>query len=298
VANPWDADVAIDAELAKALIADQFPQVRPVEVQAFATGWDNAAFLVDGTWVFRFPRRKIAVACLENETRSLPGLAPVLPLLVPVPAFVGRPDRGYPYPFAGYLRLPGTTGCEVDIDGQAERVADDLGAFLRALHNARVPDDAPVDTLARTDLRGRAGLMTSRLAELDRHGELDAQLYADDVWQLAKAPAYTGPPCWVHGDLYARHVLFGDDGLPSGVIDWGDVHVGDPALDLSIARSFLPPSARPVFKAAYGPIDEGTWQRAGFRALHYGIALVLYGLDKGDLAIERVGRKALSWYRE
>ncbi|MCH7839494.1 MAG: phosphotransferase [Planctomycetes bacterium] len=37
----------------------------------------------------------------------------------------------------------------------------------------------------------------------------------------------------VHRDLYARHMLVDDDGRPCGVIDWGDVHVGDPAIDLS-----------------------------------------------------------------
>ncbi|MDN5854586.1 MAG: phosphotransferase [Actinomycetia bacterium] len=38
----------------------------------------------------------------------------------------------------------------------------------------------------------------------------------------------------VHGDLGRAHVLC-DSGAVSGVIDWADVHVGDPAIDLAWA---------------------------------------------------------------
>jgi aminoglycoside phosphotransferase (APT) family kinase protein len=77
------------------------------------------------------------------------------------------------------------------------------------------------------------------------------------------------------------------------VIDWGDAHLGDRALDLSIAFSFLPPAARPAFRAAYGPIDDATWDRARFRALFYGVVLVEYGLGIGDEAIRAAGAYAL-----
>jgi hypothetical protein len=38
----------------------------------------------------------------------------------------------------------------------------------------------------------------------------------------------------------------GDDGQLAGVIDPGDVPLGDPAVDLAIAFTFLPPDARTV----------------------------------------------------
>jgi aminoglycoside phosphotransferase (APT) family kinase protein len=77
------------------------------------------------------------------------------------------------------------------------------------------------------------------------------------------------------------------------VIDWGDVHLGDPAIDLSIAFSFFPLAARTTFRQAYGPVDGATWDRARFRALHYGVLLTDYGTDIGDDAIRAVGEYAL-----
>src|SRR5690606_21678230 len=98
---------------------------------------------------------------------------------------------------------------------------------------------------------------------------------------------------WVHGDLYARHVMVDGHGALAGIIDWGDVHQGDPALDLSIAASFLPPAARPRFAAAYGAIDDATWARARFRALHSGVALLWYGAGVGGGGMGAEGRTAL-----
>ncbi len=42
-------------------------------------------------------------------------------------------------------------------------------------------------------------------------------------------------PCLMHGDLYARHLLLDESFQLSRVIDWGDLHAGDGAVDLAVA---------------------------------------------------------------
>ncbi|WP_366914532.1 phosphotransferase [Nocardia sp.] len=51
----------------------------------FSAGWDCLATLVDERWVERRPRRPEVVDQLVRETRSMPWLAPRLPLPVPIP---------------------------------------------------------------------------------------------------------------------------------------------------------------------------------------------------------------------
>ena len=58
-----------------------------------------------------------------------------------------------------------------------------------------------------------------------------------------------------HGDLHARHVLLAEDLTISGIIDWGDLCVADPAVDLSIAFGAFEGPSRQAFFASYGPID-------------------------------------------
>jgi aminoglycoside phosphotransferase (APT) family kinase protein len=110
---------------------------------------------------------------------------------------------------------------------------------------------------------------------------------------LAHTPPWTRTATWVHGDLYARHLVLGDRDDLAGIIDWGDLHAGDPALDLSIAFSMFEPELREPFFRAYGEVDADTLARARFRALHYGVLLWDYGLEVGDATLVQVGEEAL-----
>jgi aminoglycoside phosphotransferase (APT) family kinase protein len=213
--------------------------------------------------------------------------------------FVGIPDEGYPYPFAGYELIPGTTACRCAwSDEQRVMSAPPLARFLAALHRIPVDEEtlawAPGDDIERANHQKRAPMMKERLRAIApgvRGVDVDALLGLVD--RLATAPSWAEPPRWVHGDLYARHLLVGDAHRLCGVIDWGDVHLGDPALDLSIAFSFLPAAGRGAFREAYGPLDAATWDRARFRALRYASLLIDYGADIGDAAIRAVGEYAL-----
>jgi aminoglycoside phosphotransferase (APT) family kinase protein len=104
---------------------------------------------------------------------------------------------------------------------------------------------------------------------------------------LAATPAWDRDPVWVHGDLYSRHLIVDSANLVCGVIDWGDAHVGDPALDLAIAWMFLPPTAWPEFIAAYGGIDSATWRRARFRAITHWVYLREYAESREDANLLR-----------
>jgi aminoglycoside phosphotransferase (APT) family kinase protein len=298
--NIWDADIAIDEDLAVALLQEQFPELCPIRQRLLGEGWDNVAFAVNDRFVFRFPRRQIAVELMRQETLVLPLLAPHLPLPVPVPTLQGQPGPRYAYPFAGYQMLSGITACRVSwTDDQRIQCAESLAAFLASLHHVPVAPDAhtwaPGDFMARTDLRKWLHVMRERADSLSEEA-LPRSRRAEVLGlaeRLSHTPPWTDDLCWVHGDLYARHLLVDEHHQISGIIDWGDVHLGDPALDLSIAFSFLPPSGRDVFRRKYGMIDDATWDRARFRALHYGIALLTYGRAIGDREIEAAGAYAL-----
>lgn len=298
-AKRWDADLELSIGKAAGLIDRRFPILCPAQLELFGIGWDNTAYLVNGEYVFRFPRRRVAVPLIEHEIRILPLLAPHLPLPIPVPEFVGAPDDRFPYPFAGYRLIPGITADRAhcsDDDRAANAAA--LGRFLKALHlipiDKQTRHGAPGDEIARADIAGRATILKDRIrSAAPTLPGIDSETLLKLVDRLASAPAHASASCWVHGDLYTRHLLVGKGDRLSGVIDWGDVHLGDPALDISIAFSFLPPEARALFREAYGSIHEATWDRSRFRAIHYGISLVEYGSDIGDEDIRAAGEYAL-----
>ena len=298
--QPWEAERIVSPELARALVEDQFPDLAPTRVEPLGVGWDNTAYLVNRAYVFRFPRRPIAVDLITREARVLPVLAPRLPLAIPVPAFVGQPSERFGWPFSGYPMLGGRTACAAALDERARReAAEPLARFLAALHSIPPGDlDLPGDEIGRLDLARRLPEARARLEEI---GQL--QLVADPrpLPRILETASEAIPPrtgVLVHGDVYALHLLVDAESRVTGVIDWGDVHLGDPAVDLAVAHSFLPPSAHPAFLAHYGPVDEGTWHLARLRALHHCAAVVAYAHHTGSADLLREGLRALAHLTE
>jgi aminoglycoside phosphotransferase (APT) family kinase protein len=299
--EPWIADIAIDADIAGAAITAQFPALSGLNVRPFGEGWDNAAFLVGERFVFRFPRRRIAVELIETEMRTLPALAPRLPLPVPLPRFAGKPGAAFDWPFAGYERIPGRALSEIVLPERAcEQLAVACGTFLRRLH-ALEPASLPAlrgDTIGRMNHEHCMPRLRQRLQELDAAGLLDdpraMEPLLDVLEDIRPDGVRADRACVVHGDLYSRHILVGDDYQAAGIIDWGDVHRGDPAVDLSIAFSLFPPGPRAAFAAAYGAIDARTWELARYRAIYSCVLGAQYAYRIGDRGFVRAALAGLS----
>ena len=296
--EPWAAEHEVSVDLAKALIDAQFSGLAPADVILLGAGWDNTAFTVNGDYVFRFPRRAFAVDFLLAESKVLPELARRAPLPIPAPEYLGEPGDGYPWPFVGYRKLPGRTACQANLsDLQRAAAAEPLARFLAAIHAIPVEDAIAIGV---EPDKIRRMVMSIRIPQVrERLGRLVALGLTDTVdrltWIFDGIDELPGPLALVHGDLYARHLLVDDAGQLAGIIDWGDIHLGHPAIDLSIAFSFLPPSSHAVFRGAYGPIDDLAWRSARFRALYYATVLLIYALDTDDADLRREGLIMLSY---
>jgi aminoglycoside phosphotransferase (APT) family kinase protein len=239
-------DTPVDEQLARRLIAAQFPAFHDASVRHIGEGWDNAAYLVAEHLIFRFPQRKICAPLIRKEVAALPLLASLVPYPIPRPLFAGEPSEEYPYPFAAYEILIGAPAdTRVLSDDEYRDLARDLGRFLRALHDI---DPDPVRAV---------GLPCDDIGKLDpkRLGVAE--------------PPLEGAACIVHGDLYEKHLLLDQRNRLCGVIDWGDLHYGLPAVDLSGVHMVIPERFHGDFFAVYGEVDERAWRFAQYRARYH-----------------------------
>jgi aminoglycoside phosphotransferase (APT) family kinase protein len=243
----WSAEQDVDEERARRLVRARFEELAADEVELVSEGWDYVVFRVDGEWAFRFPRREAVVAGTEREIAVLPTLAEHLPVGLPAPVFIGRPDGDFPWPFYAARYLEGAEATGRPVDPAA------LGTALRALHApemlAAVGGELPADPLGRVDMNVRL----PRLKELG----VDAPELVAAAAELPPA----GHTAVCHGDLHMRQLLVDGEKL-TGIVDWVDVCRSDPAVDLSVAWSSLDAARRPAFFAAYGEVDQGTRVRA------------------------------------
>ncbi|GAA3445502.1 phosphotransferase [Planomonospora venezuelensis] len=284
----WEAEHDVGTAEAAALVGGQFPDLRDAPVEPLATGWDNTVHLVGGRWVFRFPRRAVVLPGIGREIATLPALAPGLPLAVPVPTHVGRPGGSYPWPFWGAELIPGRELAEADLsEAGLVRAASGLGAFLRALHDPRLAAGAgaelPVDPMRRGDPGVRAPMARERLAALSRRGLRTPDPAVERLLaEGEKAGPPPGPVSVVHGDLHLRHLLVGPDGRATGVIDWVDICLADPAVDLSLAYAGFSGTSRAALLTAYGrPIGPERELAARVLAVFLCAALADYAESTG-----------------
>lgn len=240
---------------------------RPVAVP----GWDSEAAIVDDghgvAYIERIPRRPDVRDGLEWECRLLPAIAPLLPLVVPVPHEIAA-DADGPWRVRHQI-VPGAAATPSALTRSAGLV---VGRFLRSLHDL---DLGALSLEARTD--NSLGATIARM-ETDVVPLLPATLREQGAGLIAEARRTT-PLSLAHGDLGPVHLLV-EAGVVSGVIDWTDSGLRDPAIDLAWILNGTPESFREGIRVSYGPsVDEErralVWHRLG--PWHE----VLHGLDQG-----------------
>lgn len=296
----WSAELSVDVGTARKLIRMGAPGIAADRVELLGEGWDNIVYRVDDDWVFRFPRRQMGADLVAVECPVLQRIGRSLSLPVPVPEHVCGPVAGYPWPYAGHRYLAGESACRRSLSDDVRMAsAAMLGRFLCALHAtdaARLEGTGvPGDVLGRMNLEKRLPQASERLDKLHGLGLVkDRKRWLPMMEGLVP---HDGPVRLAHGDLYTCHLLVDEAGRISAVIDWGDVHFGDPAVDLLIAFSFLPAEGRDAFWKEYGAVDEPARRRARFRAFYHSLLMIDYAHGIGDESLlhnmvdtlERVG---------
>lgn len=216
----------------------------------------------------------------------MPRLAPRLPFAVPVPEVV---EGDGPWRVRHRL-VPGEPIVRDRLDA-----ADGwrVGEFLRALH------DTPPTTWADTGMARDA----DRVGEVDRMGAtvlplLPADLQDAGAELLERCRAATHHAVLRHGDLGPEHLLT-TGGRVTGVIDWTDTALGDPALDLAWLVNRTPARFADALVAAYDPTPEelergrdwnllGPWWEVRHGLQGAGQEYVESGLDG---VVERLSRR-------
>lgn len=267
-------EYVVDVVQAQALVAAQFPAWAALPVVPVASqGTDNTIFRLGERLALRFPRVAWAAPQVPIEYQWLPQLAPQLPAAIATPVALGRPSADYLWPWYVYEWVAGTVLAQAPSEVIDDCVVE-LAGWLRALHAIPATGGPPAGPAN----HGR-GLP---LTHPDRDGRTRVQIphctdacdpaVAAQFWEAAVVtPPWHLAPVWLHGDPNPGNVVV-DDGHLAGVIDFGCMGVGDPAVDLLIA--WVPqvsPAGRARFRDAVG-YDAATWARG--RAWAFSVAVI------------------------
>lgn len=292
MSHAWKQTININEEIATALITQQ--QHLPIDsIQLLDEGWDNVVYRVNDKLIFRFPRREFGVFCMENEIALLPFIARHVSFALTKPEWIGRPSDLYPYAYAGYRMISGLPLCEASnalIDN--DHFAVILATWLKELHAIKVSQEHIA--MIKGDYEWKLNVahrIQSSNDNLLRYGHYFIQAgfrkkdLLDTIHQLSQLQFKAVKQSFVHGDLYSRHIIVDPASLlPTGLIDWGDIHIGHPAIDLA-SGMVLSKRAFKIFLDAYGSIDKESRAIMSFHAFCHGMSFLPYAFeqDKDDL---------------
>jgi len=234
------------------------------------TGWDNVIFRLGDDLSVRMPRRSLGATLIEYEQTWLPQL-PNLPLPIPIPYRLGVPGQGYPWKWS---ILPWFRGVSADQQELNHNQAQRFATFLQSLHSP-APPNAPSNPFRSVPLH-QIPFVEERMQRLEQKTNLITPAIKQAWNQALEAPVDV-PATWIHGDLHPRNVLV-ENGVITGVIDWGDITNGDRATDLAaIWMLFSAQQTRQQIALQYNASNQ-TLQRAKGWAIFFGVVLLDTGL--------------------
>ena len=216
-----------------------FPDSSVLEDELNEGGWDNFVFLSHDGHVYKYPWNP-GYSTLEKEYRILKYLKPILPDLIP-----DNPEISISSGKEGQLlalRYRATHGKTVE-----ERLLKDA-SFLQGLqapmnralwtiHNCNppiniIPESSTYDAPSWRRMY-REMLDRMRNGLFKRIPSRSVRMIQELISGFVKFPGnFRFVPTLVHADIDPRNMLIDDiTNLVSGLIDWGDCMIGDPALD-------------------------------------------------------------------
>lgn len=213
-------------------------------------------------WVLRIPRRPDAVLKAEVEGRVLELLRARTGIRVPEWR-VSTPE------LIAYPRLTGTTAVVVDagtmtpawkMDPKSPAFAESLGAALADLHRvdhgaalkAGVPVRSPADV--RRSVQNNHERVRRELGVSDGLWSR-WQRWIDDESYWPQHSAFT------HGNLHVGHIVIDEASRVSGILDWTEASVGDPAVDFIFHLKAFEVEGLERLIAAYEQAGGRVWPR-------------------------------------
>ncbi|WP_099156673.1 macrolide 2'-phosphotransferase [Virgibacillus ndiopensis] len=251
-------------------------------------------------WVLRFPRREDVIPTAKKEKDILDLIEGKLP--VQTPNWTTFSDE-----LIAYKLLKGIPAGTIDVEAKAyvweideknvpKIFHETLGSTLVALH--RIDHDAAKNTgLSVQTPREAKAAMKERMDKVKSVFGVSEKLW--ERWQkwIANDSLWPRQTALVHGDLHAGHILIDERSNVTGLIDWTEACVTDPANDfVGHLNTFGEDALRELIKEyhrAGGRVWSTMFEHIVELAAAYPVGIAEFAIKSGLKDYEEMAKQTL-----
>ncbi len=253
--------------LVEQYLAQMYPQLAS-QLTLFAEGWDYRIYLTSKEMVIRVPKNPWSQTHLQYEMAKLHTLS-------------------LPLDFPHYIKTSGALGVYPLISGKDLRRATptdhmirQLAQFLRALHQDTYLPQKTVISHHRHRWVKRFEYLYQETQEKIypllsiKEQRRTSHYFAQFLYDISQS---SWSVSLIHGDLSPEHII-AENGFIKGIIDFGDMTVGDPAYDFA----GIPIQWENDELALYAQQIDSDGHRQFYRQMKF-LHTILHGLDQGHV---------------
>ena len=216
------------------LINKEFPHFEILSIDKIGEGWDSKAFTINDTWVFRFPKRPEIKENLKKEILLLPSIQDYIDLEIPTFEYISGENT-----FAGYRKLEGLFFNKeffISLSGiEQENILKQIAEFLLTMHQFDLKKLEHVELEEINYKENYASGFNEVQAFIYPNISTDFQQVITGNYNnyLNNSKNFIYKNSLLHNDISCEHILYDKSTKKlTGLIDFGDIAIGDPDYDL------------------------------------------------------------------
>jgi len=214
----------------------ELPTFKIYDIVLLGEGEDYKAYLINDTFIFRFPKRKSVQAGLKKEIVALPLIRKWLQVQIPQFDYIS-PTLA----FVGYQKIIGEELISSSFyqfpENSKSGIIKSVALFLTSLHSIDLCEifDAHLETI---DFKQ---VYHDDFEAIRKHVHPSLSVFLQEKIDIAfnsylnNLNNFDYKPSLLHNDLSGNHILINvNDKQVEGIIDFGDMAIGDPDYDLTL----------------------------------------------------------------
>lgn len=270
-------------------IREFYPELVINQIAMNDIGQNNDVLIINNTLVFRFPKYIEGIKKLEKENKVLDHINEEVSLSIPYPLYRSLESNEVGKVFTGYQLIQGTPFWssamkKIDDEELLQKIAFQLVQFLIELHSQPIKD-LGIKKQSVDDVRESIENLYKKFQQklypyMNEKSQTEVSQNFEDF--LLNDNLLNFSTVLIHGDFGSSNILWdSDSNALTGVIDFGEAEIGDPAYDFA---GLLASYGNSFFKRCLNLYPEGdkVLERIKFYKSTFALQEALHGIENND----------------